>query len=185
MKLKRIDSPELIELVAGWLSQKENTQWLDFGDGRQTLSAEWLKIMTQRKTEVIRVFTADDDDNPIGVVALTNVNRNFKTALVWVVAGGKSFHARGYATSATSEMITYGFEELGLHAIHAWVVEGNTSIRILQRLGFTFMGRQRQCHCIDGRHYDRLWFDLLASEHKLDSAVSVSPAWRRASLRRA
>jgi hypothetical protein len=28
------------------------------------------------------------------------------------------------------------------------------------------MGRLRQCHYIDDRVYDRLWFDLLASEHE-------------------
>ena len=64
MQLKPVDSPELIRLVAGWLSEKENYQWLDFGDGRQTLSAEWLKIAMQRGTQVIRVFTADDTRHP-------------------------------------------------------------------------------------------------------------------------
>lgn len=172
MVLKPIDSPDLLGLVASWCSKKENYQWLDFGDGRQILTPEWLKIMTQRKSEVIRVFTPDDDDNPIGVVALTNVHRSFKTALLWVVAGDKSFRARGYATRASSEILTYGFEELGLHAIHGWVVEGNPSIKILERLGFKFIGRQRQCHYIDGRPYDRLVFDLLASEHKLNTSTS-------------
>lgn len=184
MLLKPIDSPELLSLVASWLSRKENYQGLDFGDGRQ-ISPEWLKIMTQRKTEVIRVFTTDDDDKPVGVVALTNVHRNFKTALLWVVAGDKSFRARGYATRATCEMLTYGFEELGLHAIHGWVVEGNPSIRILERLGFTFVGRQRQCHWIDGRPYDRLWLDLLASEHKVNASRSELRARTRTGSRRA
>ena len=31
-------------------------------------------------------------------------------------------------------------------------------------LGFRYIGRQRQCHVIDGRAYDRLLFDLLAEE---------------------
>ena len=49
---------------------------------------------------------------------------------------------------------------------HTWVVEGNPSVRALERLNFRYIGRQRQCHYTDGRSYDRLWFDLLASEHK-------------------
>ena len=58
------------------------------------------------------------------------------------------------------------FRELGLRAIHTWIVEHNASIRMTKRLKFRPIGRQRQCHCIDGHVYDRLWFDLLASEHE-------------------
>ena len=50
-------------------------------------------------------------------------------------------------------------------------MDHNQSLRIIERLGFRFIGRQRQCHYIDGRPYDRLLFDLLASEHQeLDEA---------------
>jgi RimJ/RimL family protein N-acetyltransferase len=45
-------------------------------------------------------------------------------------------------------------------------VDHNPSLRTIERLGFRFIGRQRQCHYIDGRLYDRLLFDLLASEHR-------------------
>ncbi|MGH7254730.1 MAG: GNAT family N-acetyltransferase [Nitrospirales bacterium] len=166
MELKPLDSPELIRIVADWLSQKENYQWLDFGDGRQSLTPEWLKIMTQRRTEVLRVFTADGSDDPIGVVGLTEVKRHFRTGRLWIVVGEKSYKARGYGTRAASKLLTLAFQELDLHAVNTWIVEGNPSLRGAMRLNFQFFGRQRQCHYIDGRSYDRLWFDLLASEHK-------------------
>jgi len=166
MKLTPIDSPERIRLVAGWLAEKENSQWLDFGDGRQLLSPESLKIATQRGTHVLRIFTSDVDDLPIGVVGLNNVNPHLRTANLWVVLGDKSYAGQGYASRAASKMLTLGFLELGLHAINPWVVEHNPSIRIARRVNFRPIGRQRECHYIDGRPYDRLWFDLLASEHK-------------------
>ncbi|MBI4169878.1 MAG: GNAT family N-acetyltransferase [Acidobacteria bacterium] len=168
MKLLPLDSPELLRLVAGWMSGKENYQWLDFGNGRQILTPEWLKIATQRETEVLRVFTSDDDRTPVGVVGLTNVDRAFRTARIWVVSGDKSFRARGHATRAASRLLTIGFRDLGLGAINTWIVEGNPSARIAGRLNFKPIGRQRQCHLIDGRVHDRLWFDLLASEHAED-----------------
>ena len=56
--------------------------------------------------------------------------------------------------------------ELGLHSINTWVVEHNPSLRIGERLHYHYIGRQRQCHMIDGRLYDRVLFDLLASEHR-------------------
>jgi RimJ/RimL family protein N-acetyltransferase len=166
MQLKPPDSSELLQLVAGWLADKDNYQWLDFGDGRQLVTPEWLKIGMQRGTYVLRVFTSDVTDAPIGVVGLTNVSRHFKTANVWVVLGDRTHAGQGYASRATSKMLTLGFTELGLQAIHTWIVEHNPSIHVARRVGFKSIGTQRQCHIIDGRAYDRLWFDVLASEHE-------------------
>jgi RimJ/RimL family protein N-acetyltransferase len=171
MQLKRLESPDDFRLVAGWLALKENYQWLDFGDGRQLVSPEWLAIAMQRGSYVIRLFTSDAGDGPagdvpVGVVGLSNVNPHFKTANIWVVLGDKSYAGRGYASRATSMMLTLGFAELGLHSIHTWIVEHNPSIQVARRVNFRPIGRQRQCHSIDGRLYDRLWFDLLASEHE-------------------
>lgn len=152
------------------MALKENYQWLDFGNGRQILTPEWLAIAAQRDTEILRAFTADDPGRPVGVIGLTNLDRSFRTARIWAVAGDTSFRSRGFATRAASALLTYGFKELGLGAINTWVVEGNTSVRIVERLGFRYIGRQRACHLLDGEPRDRLWYDLLASEHRMDPA---------------
>ncbi len=165
MKLLSLNRPEHIELAASWLGQKENYQWLDFGSGRQLITPALLKVMAQRETHVIRVYTSEDEDIPIGIVGLNDVELGFKTATFWGLSGDKSFRNRGYSTIASSKLLTFAFRELGLHAINTWAVEHNPSIRTIERLGFRFVGRQRQCHQIDGRLYDRLIFDLLASEH--------------------
>lgn len=167
MNLVPLDRPDLIERVAGWLAPKENCQWLDFGGGRQPTPA-LIKIMAQRDTNVLRAFTADDDATPIGVVGLNNVDRHNKTATAWIALGDKSHARRGYATRAFSKIVALGFRELGLHAINTWAVEHNPnhSHRIAERVGFRFVGRQRQCHCIDGKPFDRLLLDILAHEHK-------------------
>jgi RimJ/RimL family protein N-acetyltransferase len=166
VKLLPLDTPELVKLVASWLAEKENYQWLDFGGGKQLVTPELLKVMGQRKSHFLRVYTTDEDDRPIGIVGLNSVDRNFRTAMLWGASGDKSFRGRGYATLAGSKFLTLAFRDLGLNAINTWVAERNPSLRIIERLGFRFIGRQRQCHYIDGRAYDRLFFDLLASEHR-------------------
>jgi len=165
MKLLRLDSHALLDLVAGWLARKENYQWLDFGGGKQIVTPALLKVMTQRDTHYLRVYTADDG-RPIGVVGLNNVDRSFRSGTLWGATGEKSFRSRGYATFASSRFLTLAFEELGLHSVNTWIVEHNPSRRVLERLKFRYYGRQRECHAIDGRFYDRLFFDLLASEHR-------------------
>jgi len=82
------------------------------------------------------------------------------------VLGDKTYAGRGYTSRAVGQLLTLGFTTLGLETVSAWAVEDNAaSIQVLVRNGFLAIGRQRQCHVIDGRPRDRLLFDLLASEH--------------------
>src|SRR5207245_1201173 len=124
------------------------SQWLQPRNARQAVTPEWLKIVLQRGDEVIRLFTTDKNETPIGVIGLSEVDRNFRTARIWVLVGDKSFGARGYATKAGAKMLTFAFQELGLHAVNTWIVEGNPSVRIVERLNFRLIGRQRECHYI-------------------------------------
>jgi RimJ/RimL family protein N-acetyltransferase len=166
MRLLPLATPEILDLVSGWLAQKVNYQWLDFGNGRQVVTPALLKIMTQRESHFLRAYTSDRDDTPIGLVGFNSVDRAFKTATFWGLSGDKSFRNRGYSTIASSKLMTLAFRDLGLHSVNTWMVEHNPSLRTIERLGFRFIGRQRQCHAIDGKVHDRLLFDLLASEHE-------------------
>jgi RimJ/RimL family protein N-acetyltransferase len=176
MKLLPLDAPGMLELAADWLARKENYQWLDFGDGSRPVTPALLKILIQRDTHFLRAYTSDTGDIPIGIVGLNSINRTVGSATFWGASGDKSFRNRGFGTLAGAKFLTVAFRDLGLHTINTWVVEHNPSLRIIERLGFRFIGRQRQCHLIDGRAYDRLLFDLLASEHREHDAGE----WRRA-----
>ena len=164
MKLLPLNKPELLGLAASWLAVKENNQWLDFGNGRTSFTPALLRIMVQRETHFLRLYTSDLDDTPIGLLGLNNVDRIFRTATFWGVSGDKSFRNRGYSTPASARFLSLAFRDLDLHAINTWAVDCNTSLRTIERLGFRLVGRQRQCHYIDGRPCDRLMFDLLATE---------------------
>jgi RimJ/RimL family protein N-acetyltransferase len=166
VKLLTLHSAEVFELVTGWLAKKENYQWLDFGNGIQIITPALLKVMVQRETHYIRAYTSNCDDTPIGVVGLNGISSAFKTATFWGLSGDKSFRNRGYSTFASSKLMSVAFGELGLVSVGTWAVEHNPSIRTIERLGFRRIGRQRRCHRIDGRPYDRVLFDLLAEEHR-------------------
>ena len=116
MKLVPLDRPELFELVARWLAQKENYQWLDFGNGRQPVTPALLKIMAQRDTHFLRVCL-DRHDNPTGISGLNNVDRVFRTATFWGATGEKSLGGRGFGTVVGSKFLSLAFRELGLAII--------------------------------------------------------------------
>ena len=151
---------------AGWLADAANARWLDFGAGVQTLTAPALILMTRRPNHLLRVFTADGEDEAAGLVAFSDIVRPAGTARLWYVLGAKGHAGRGLTTRAVSRLLTVGFTELGLVAVNAWAVDGNAaSVRVLERNGFRLVGRQRRCHVMDGRRHDRLLYDLLAEEH--------------------
>lgn len=157
-----------LPLVAAWLGREDIYRWLDFGLGVQRVSLVSLKMMTQRDIHCLRVYTPEGEDCPaIGVVGLSNISRTFRTATVWALLGERRYGSSGHTYRATARLLTHGFRELGLVSVNAWSVDKNVaSQRTLRRLGFREIGRQRQCHLMDGRLHDRLLFDLLASEHR-------------------
>ena len=165
MELRTISDPDLVDRVAAWLADKANAQWLDFGDGSRPVTPLWVKAVARNPRHILRVFTTEDGE-PIGVVALGDVNQTFRTATLWFVLGDKRHARRGHTTRAAAEMMRFGFRELNLHAINTWTVEENPSINVVTRLHFKAAGRQRQCHWIDGSPRDRLLFDVLASEYQ-------------------
>lgn len=177
MNLRPLDRSSF-ELMVGWLSQKAVYQWLDFGVGNQLMHPAALKLMTQKKTNLVRTFTPDANDVPIGIVALSDIAFNFKTAMLWYVLGDNSYGGQGFTARAVHQILDQGFTELGLFAVNAWSVQTNVpSIRILERNYFRRVGTRRQCHYVDGQAHDRLLFDLLVSEHQKE----LSPRWAAAS----
>lgn len=164
MKLLPIDHNRA-ELAGEWLAVIENSKWLDFG-GSVVPTTVAVRLMSQRPAHCFRIFTPDDGETPIGLVALSDIHPVFRTARLWYVLGDKRFAGKGYTKRAVSELLKLAFERMELESVNAWAVEANAaSLAVLRANGFQMIGRQRRCHLIDGRNYDRLLFDLLASDH--------------------
>jgi RimJ/RimL family protein N-acetyltransferase len=164
MPTVRSATDEDLRLVAAWLVEPEVAMWLDFGAGR-SMDVRALKYTMARGTDCL--FTYSVENTPIGVVGLCNIHARFRTAMLWYALGERRFGRRGLTTRAVADVLGKGFQELGLAAINAWTVVGNeASVRILEKNGFRLIGRQRQCHHIDGEPRDRLLFDLLECEFR-------------------
>jgi RimJ/RimL family protein N-acetyltransferase len=159
-------SPELFDRVSGWLAAPENYRWLDFGNGIKPLHPASLRLMLQRDIHCLRAVVDAETNRPIGLVALSNISPEAKTATLWYVLGEKAFSGRGYLSQAVSGMLQIAFEELKLNSVTAWCAASNgPSRRILEKNGLQPMGRQRECHPIDGGLDDRLWYDMLSHDY--------------------
>lgn len=184
MELIPLDSEALLELGAGWLAEKRNRPWLDFGDDLQNVTPASLGAMCRSDAHIVRAFTADEGDIPIGLAALSGINHDSRSALLWALLGNRRYAAKGYVYRSISALLTLGFAEYGLECINTWAVECNhASVRILKRLNFKAIGRQRHSHYIDGRLFDRLLFEIQAADHGASHAARQH--WPAASGRRA
>lgn len=167
MQLRPLKSSD-IQLVSEWMGDKENYKWLDFGAGHQILSAASLAVMSKRPLHCLRLFVPSGGDAAAGLVALSNVTTEFKSATLWYVLGDKSHSGRGYTSKAVGKMLRIAFSEIELQTVNAWAIEQNkASIEVLLNNGFRLIGRQRRCQMIDGELVDRLWFDILTTEFQV------------------
>ena len=94
----------------------------------------------------------------IGFISLGDMNRYDGYAeLEYAIAA--DYRNRGLATEAVKRMVDYGFSELNLAVIAAWVRSYNTeSVRVLEKCAFTLEGRLRK-HARD--HSDTLCYSVL------------------------
>ncbi|WP_447985658.1 GNAT family N-acetyltransferase [Nitrospira sp. Nam74] len=164
LNLRPLESSD-IGLVAGWLSQSENYQWLDFGNGVQILSPALLKLMRQNEKHCLRLYSVTGREHAVELVALS-IDKCFKTALLWYVLGDKTVARHGHTTKAVYKLLGTAFKQLSLQAISAWAVEANhPSIRVLEKNGVRYIGKLRSCHIIGVIPMDRLLFDLVSEEY--------------------
>lgn len=165
MRIRTAADPDL-EIIAGWLVQPRIAQWLDFGSERPLTAMALKYAIAQGSTRLFTYAPAEvAEAAPIGVVGLGSIHPRFRTALLWYALGEPRFAGQGLTTRAAAEVVRIGFQELGLRALNAWAADGNqASLRILESIGFRRVGRQRQCHRIEGRCRDRLLFDMVRSE---------------------
>ncbi|MFK7951156.1 MAG: GNAT family N-acetyltransferase [Saprospiraceae bacterium] len=74
---------------------------------------------------------------------------------------------KGYMKEAIQALINFGFENMDLNRIEAFIAPQNSpSIGVVKHLKFTKEGLLREHHKINGQFYDSFVFRLLKSEYE-------------------
>ncbi len=99
----------------------------------------------------------------VGVIGLRLTKKHSRGELgYWI---GKPYWNRGYATEAAEAVLRYGFQTLGLHRICAFHFGRNpASGRVLQKLGMTYEGTERQHILKWGTFEDLAGYGILRAE---------------------
>ncbi|MEX0721743.1 MAG: GNAT family protein [Balneolaceae bacterium] len=152
-------------VVTHWLIEEENWKSLELGVSAQKLDPITFRNLSRQPKHEFYLYFDEKTGQPIGLVALSDINKTSKTARLWYMLGEKEFVQKGYTAKAVNECLKQGFNELGLTSIYVWIVKKNAkSGQVLESNFFNYIGCRRHCHPLDGTIYDRYLYDLLASE---------------------
>ena len=105
-----------------------------------------------------------DEDRLLGTCTLADIDLAHRRASLGYALGRDSW-GQGIAREAVRALIRYGFEALELHRIGADVDPRNTrSLRMLEELGFSREGLQRESYLVGDEWQDAVLFGLLRRE---------------------
>lgn len=109
----------------------------------------------------------EHDGELLGGVTLANVRRGIVQAGTLGYWIGEPYAGRGYMTAALRVLLPSLFGELNLHRIDAACIPTNvSSVRVLEKCGFTREGIARRYLCINGAWQDHYLFGLLSDDFR-------------------
>ncbi|MBI4537507.1 MAG: GNAT family N-acetyltransferase [candidate division NC10 bacterium] len=120
----------------------------------------WIRDATSAPPETqFAIAVGGEAAGGIGLELRSDVCRGSAEIGYWL---GAAYWGRGIATEAVRAVTAYGFSRLGLRRIFAGVFEWNpSSMRVLEKAGYSLEGRLRQAVLKDGRVLDAFLYAIV------------------------
>jgi diamine N-acetyltransferase len=161
---ERDDIPRFVT----WLSNARTTRTLAILAPFSLVQEEgWFDRMTagQGKELWHFVICRIEDDRPIGVIALDDLDLVNGSSPVGIFIGEPSERGRGYGTDAMRAILEFAFGSLRLERVWLDVYDFNTSaIHVYERVGFVREGLLRRAVWREGEWADVVRMAILADE---------------------
>ncbi len=161
-------SKDLLPTITRWINDFSALRTLGAArPGPSTLEREeaWYASATAEADGVIFLIRERLSNVPIGTAAFHAIDFRNRAAVFGIMIGERSARGQGYGTEATSLMLDYGFNVLGLHSVSLTVAEFNLAgQRAYRKAGFRECGRLRERLWLAGRMWDQIQMDCLATE---------------------
>lgn len=170
IKLKQLEESDTIEVFRTIDSQRNYLgKWLPFVEFTKEASdtKKFVESVIQAPDDRFEyVFTIRKQQIFVGLIGFKDTDRlNNKTEIGYWLS--EEYQKQGIMTKSVEALCGFAFNELGMNRIQIKCAVGNTpSIKIPQRLGFTFEGIERQGELLTGnvftdlRIYSKLKHDL-------------------------
>jgi RimJ/RimL family protein N-acetyltransferase len=147
------DAPALAPVCGEWdVCAFTSVPWA-YSEGEALAWVERQRAKRAASTVVALAIQGRDDARALGNVNLAGLDEDGCEAEIgyWLTPETRG---RGLATAATSLLIGWGFETLGLERIEFAILPGNlASQHVAERLGATPEGLRECSHESEGRHW--------------------------------
>lgn len=156
------------EIFTKWMNDFNVTDYTMRSDKVLTLESEveWLRGETLKGGYLMSIVTLDNN-NVIGNISLNDVNFIHRFAELGIMIGENENRSKGYGAEAINLLLDYAFNYLNLNTVSLGLLECNERAkRCYEKVGFKEYGRKRKCRFINGKYYDIIYMDILASEFK-------------------
>lgn len=108
----------------------------------------------------------DEKDEYLGTISLKHISEKDHNAEYAIVMRNKA-HGTGIAARATTEILRYAFNDLGLHRVYLNVLADNIAARKLyESCGFDLEGEFKDAIRLEGRYRNLVWYAMLNWKEK-------------------
>jgi ribosomal-protein-alanine N-acetyltransferase len=123
--------------------------------------------LTTYRTSVVFLHLIERVSNAvIGSIAFHNWYPGHRRSEIGYAMSGEEHKGKGYMSEAIGPVIAFGFGEMDLNRIEAFIHPHNVpSLKLVERMGFRQEGWLHEHYCADGIMGDSLLFGLLRKEY--------------------
>lgn len=157
-------NPALIDHLFETLDRDQIIRFL----GIDEAEFETYRLMHEKGTETYRIsmlfFLLVDKDThlPIGTCGYHTWNQKHNRAEIFYMLTNDADKRKGFVSEALPTVLKYGFNEMSLHRIEAFVASWNEpSVKLLLKNGFVKEGVAREHYFYEGKYEDSDFYSLI------------------------
>jgi ribosomal-protein-alanine N-acetyltransferase len=150
---------EEVMQIVGWEDEQDyETEYKKYTTGG---------FSTWRSTAIFFLLKEKVSNRLIGRVAYHNYMAMHKRSEIGYDLKKEEDKNKGYMKESMKAILKYGFEEMKLNRVEAFIGPKNTpSRKLVERYGFVIEGQMRQHFCVNEVLQDSVVYSLLATEYE-------------------
>lgn len=172
-RLREIDREDMI-IINSWRSSKELIDYLGapFRYINKEVDFKWFENYMQNRGTNIRCTILNEEEQVLGLVSLTNIDRMNQTAVFHIMIGDNTHRDKGIGSYATNEILRHAFYDMNLNRVELSVLESNNrAIALYDKLGFKKEGIKREAVYKNGEFVNMIFMSILKSEYKNEVVI--------------